>query len=285
MSAEPTPKFSKPDLKTVQLFVTCLVDHFFPDVGFAVLKILEALGLEVEFPHAQTCCGQPAFNGGFGDDARAMARYTIDVLSQSSAPIVVPSGSCADMIIHHYPEILADDVAYAAKAREVARRTYEFTQFLVDVLGVTAETRRRGDEETTRSGRREAGDAARASSCLTYHASCHGLRGLGIKEQPQKLLNQLEGVEFKELPEAEACCGFGGLFAVKMSDISGAILQRKLDNIEATGADMVVGGDVSCLMHIAGGLRRRGSRVAVKHLAEVLAEIGGGDAKRGSRGE
>jgi L-lactate dehydrogenase complex protein LldE len=268
--AEPGSSPSKGDITQVQLFVTCLVDNFFPDVGFAVVKILEALGLEVEFPQAQTCCGQPAFNGGFWDDARSMARYTLDVLSQSSAPIVVPSGSCADMIIHHYPEILAGDAAYAAKAREVAQRTYEFTQFLVDVLGVTDETRRRGGEE------------ARASSCLTYHASCHGLRGLGIKEQPQKLLNQIRGVEFKELPETEACCGFGGLFAVKMSGISGAILQRKLDNIEATGADTVVGGDVSCLMHIAGGLRRRGSRVQVKHLAEVLAGREAGDAKRRS---
>jgi L-lactate dehydrogenase complex protein LldE len=268
--AEPGSSPRKVDITQVQLFVTCLVDNFFPDVGFAVVKILETLGLEVEFPQAQTCCGQPAFNGGFWDDARSMARYTLDVLSQSSAPIVVPSGSCADMIIHHYPEILAGDAAYAAKAREVAQRTYEFTQFLVDVLGVTDETRRRGGEE------------ARASSCLTYHASCHGLRGLGIKEQPQKLLNQIRGVEFKELPETEACCGFGGLFAVKMSGISGAILQRKLDNIEATGADTVVGGDVSCLMHIAGGLRRRGSRVQVKHLAEVLAGREAGDAKRRS---
>jgi L-lactate dehydrogenase complex protein LldE len=268
--AEPGSSPRKGDITQVQLFVTCLVDNFFPDVGFAVVKILETLGLEVEFPQAQTCCGQPAFNGGFWDDARSMARYTLDVLSQSSAPIVVPSGSCADMIIHHYPEILAGDAAYAAKAREVAQRTYEFTQFLVDVLGVTDETRRRGGEE------------ARASSCLTYHASCHGLRGLGIKEQPQKLLNQIRGVEFKELPETEACCGFGGLFAVKMSGISGAILQRKLDNIEATGADTVVGGDVSCLMHIAGGLRRRGSRVQVKHLAEVLAGREAGDAKRRS---
>lgn len=242
----------QPEIKTVQLFVTCLVDNFFPDVGFAVVELLERLGLTVEFPQAQTCCGQPAFNGGFWDDARAMARHTIDVLSRSSAPIVVPSGSCAEMIIHHYPEILAGDPAYAAKASEVAGRTYEFTQFLIDVLGVT-------DLQ------------ARASGCLTYHASCHGLRGLGLRNQPRQLLSHVEGIELKELPEAEACCGFGGLFAIKMGDISGAILQRKLDNIEASGADTVVGGDVSCLMHIAGGLRRRGSRVRVKHVAEVLA--------------
>ncbi|MBE7469616.1 MAG: hypothetical protein DPW09_17765 [Anaerolineae bacterium] len=252
----------------VQLFVTCLVDNFFPQVGWAVVQLLEELGLTVEFPQAQTCCGQPAFNGGFWDDARTMARHTINVLSQSDAPIVVPSGSCADMIIHHYPELLAEDAVYAAKAKAVASRTYEFSQFLVDVLGVKEEARTRG------------GGEARKSTCLTYHASCHGLRGLGIKEQPRQLLAQVEGVEFKELPEAEACCGFGGLFAVKMGDISGAILQRKLDNIEASGAATVVGGDVSCLMHIAGGLQRRGSKVRVKHLAEVLAEYRRGEEAR-----
>ncbi len=241
----------KTEIKTVQLFVTCLVDKFAPDVGFAVVDILEDLGLEVEFPQAQTCCGQPAFNGGFWDDARAMARHTINVLTQSDAPIVVPSGSCADMIVHNYPKLLASDITYAAKAQDVAGRTYEFTQFLVDVLGVTKLN-------------------VSARSCLTYHASCHGLRGLGLKEQPRQLLNNMEGIEHKELPEAETCCGFGGLFAVKMGDISGAILQRKLDNIESTGADTVVGIDVSCLMNIASGLQRRGSRVQVKHIAEVL---------------
>jgi len=241
----------KTEIKTVQLFVTCLVDNFFPDVGFAVVDLLEEQGLTVEFPQAQTCCGQPAFNGGFWDDARAMACHTVDVLSQSDAPIVIPSGSCADMIVHHYPEIFVGDPVYGPKAKAVAERTYEFSQFLVDILGVT-------DVKATGSG------------CLTYHASCHGLRGLGLKEQPQKLLENVDGVEQKALTGAEECCGFGGLFAVKMSDISGAILQKKLDNIEASGADTVVGSDVSCLMHISGGLHRRGSQVQVKHLAEVL---------------
>ena len=239
------------EIKSVQLFVTCLVDQFFPDVGFAVVEILEQLGLTIEFPQAQTCCGQPAFNSGFWEDARAMARHTIDVLAQSDAPIVIPSGSCADMIIHHYAEILAADPDYGPKAKAVAGRTYEITQFLVDVLGVT-------------------NVQAKAGGCLTYHASCHGLRGLGIKEQPRKLLQNVSGAEQKELPGAEECCGFGGLFAVKMSDISAAIMRRKLDNIESTGADTLVGADVSCLMHLAGGLRRRGSKVQVKHLAEIL---------------
>lgn len=239
------------DIKTVQLFVTCLVNQFFPQVGFAVVDILESLGLVVEFPEAQTCCGQPAFNGGLRRDARAMARHTIDVLSDRGIPIIVPSGSCADMIINHYPELFADDPVYGPRAAEVAGRTFEFTQFLSDILGVT-------------------GLQAHGSGSVTYHASCHGLRGLGISAQPRQLLDNVEGIEQKQLPGAEECCGFGGLFSIKMSDISGAILQGKLDNIEATGANVVVGTDVSCLMHIAGGLRRRGSRVRVKHIAEVL---------------
>jgi len=239
------------EIKTVQLFVTCLVDQFFPDVGFAVVEILEDLGLTVEFPQSQPCCGQPSINARFWDDARAMARHTIDLLSGSDAPIVIPSGSCADMIIHHYPEILAGDATYGPKAQAVANRTFEFSQFLVDVLAIT-------DLKTGAQG------------CLTYHPSCHGLRGLGLKKQPRQLLGNLRGVEQKELPQAEECCGFGGLFAIKMSDISGAILQKKLDNIESTGADTVVGTDVSCLMHIAGGLHRRRSRVRAKHLAEIL---------------
>lgn len=236
-----------------QLFVTCLIDHFFPEVGFAVVEVLERAGLTVQFPPEQTCCGQPAFNAGFWDEAGAMARHTVNILAQSQAPIVVPSGSCADMIVHHYPRLLAGDIAYADKAREIAGRTYEFSQFLVDELGQT-------DLK------------AKATGCATYHASCHGLRGLGIKEQPRQLMQQIEGLEYKELPEAESCCGFGGVFAVKMGAISGAILADKLDNIEATGADTVVGIDVSCLMNIAGGLRRRGSSVQIKHLAELLRE-------------
>ncbi|RME74980.1 MAG: (Fe-S)-binding protein [Chloroflexi bacterium] len=240
-------------LKTqkVQLFVTCLVDHIFPDVGFAAVDILESLGLTVEFPQGQTCCGQPAFNGGFRDEARAMARHTVDLLSRSDAPIVVPSGSCADMIVHHFPELLADDPGYAARAADVAARTYEFSQFLVDILGVT-------------------GLPGRGSGRVAYHASCHGLRGLGVYRQPRQLLENADGLELVDLPEADVCCGFGGLFAVKMDDISGAMLQRKLDCIEASGADVVTATDVSCLMHIAGGLRRRNSRVQVKHIAELL---------------
>lgn len=241
----------KNKIQTVQLFVTCLVDKFYPDVGFAVVDLLEGLGLTVQYQPAQTCCGQPAFNGGFRKEAQQMARHTIDVLTESDAPIVVPSGSCGDMMIHRYAEILHDDAVYAERAAAVARRTYELTQFLVDVLGV----KRVG---VVCNGR------------FTYHPSCHGLRNLGLREQPRTLLAQAEDGQQIDLHEAESCCGFGGLFAVKMSNISGEMLNKKLDNIEASGADVLVGGDVSCLMHMSGGLHRRGSQIEVKHIAQLL---------------
>ena len=237
----------------VQLFATCLVDRFAPQVGHAVVTLLEREGLEVLVPPDQTCCGQPAFNGGFTADAAAMARHTIDVLSAVPDPVIVPSGSCAEMIVHHYPDLLATDADYAARARELAGRTYELTQFLADVLQV--------DLSQVAIGPR-----------LAYHASCHGLRGLGLSEQPRRLLRAAAGPRCVDLPDAETCCGFGGLFAVKMADISGAMLASKLDAIKASGADAVVATDVSCLMHIGGGLHRQGSRVRTMHIAEVLAE-------------
>lgn len=236
----------------VQLLVTCLVDSIFPDVGFAVVSVLERLGVAVEVPKGQTCCGQPAFNSGSWDDARAMARHLVDVFSASDLPVVVPSGSCGDMVIHQAPELLAEDPDYGPRARALAARTYEFTQFLVDVLGVT-----------------DVG--AEAGGRVTYHPACHGLRGLGLDRQPRALLASVRGLEHCPLGEAETCCGFGGLFAVKMTAISGSLLARKIGNIEQSGADTVVATDVSCLMHIAGGLRRRGSSIEVRHLAELLA--------------
>lgn len=228
----------------------------------AVVRILERLGIAVDYPDGQTCCGQPAFNGGAWDDARAMARHTLDVLAKPKvseavsptdpAPIVVPSGSCADMIVHHYPELFANDPKYGPLAESIASRTYEFTQFLTEVLGIVDVS-------------------AAADARLTYHSSCHLLRGLGVKEGPRQLLDRVRGAEIVELPGGAECCGFGGLFAVKMSDISGAMLKRKLDNVESTNADAVVGCDVSCLLHISGGLHRRGSKVTVRHIAEILA--------------
>jgi L-lactate dehydrogenase complex protein LldE len=241
--------------RAAQLFVTCLVDHFYPAAGLAAADLLEQAGLRVHVPDGQTCCGQPAFNAGAHRDARSMARHAVDVLSVSDDPVVVPSGSCADMLIHHAPALLAGERDYGARAAAVAARTYELTQFLVDVVGVT-------------------GCGGCAPGPVTYHPSCHGLRGLGVQRQPLALLDAVENVDRRSLPDAETCCGFGGLFAVKMSDISGAMLERKLDAIEASGARTVVASDVSCLMHIAGGLRRRGSSIRTCHIAEVLAEKG-----------
>ena len=243
--------------RAVQLLATCLVDHLYPRVGLAVADVLERAGLEVVVPEGQTCCGQPAFNAGCQDEARAMARHTVDVLTRSDAPVVVPSGSCADMLVHHAPALLAGEPDYGLRAAALAGRTYELTQFLVDVLGQVS-----------------CGACARDS--MTYHPSCHGLRGLGLRAQPLALLDAVDNMDLRPLPDADTCCGFGGLFSVKMSAISGAMLDRKLDAIAASGASTVVATDVSCLMHIAGGLRRRGSSVGVRHLAEVLADTGGG---------
>jgi L-lactate dehydrogenase complex protein LldE len=248
-----------PSPRTVQLLVTCLVDHLYPRVGLASARILERAGIEVVVPDGQTCCGQPAFNAGCHDDARLMARHTVDVLTKRDAPVVIPSGSCADMLVHQAPALLADDPDYGARAAALAGRTYELTQFLVDVLGATA-----------------CGGCAREP--VTYHPSCHGLRGLGVRDQPLALLDAVENIDRRPLHDAETCCGFGGLFSVKMSAISGAMLDRKLDAIEASGAETVIATDVSCLMHMAGGLRRRGSRIGVKHLAEVLADAPGTNA-------
>jgi len=232
-----------------QLFVTCLIDAFAPQVGEAVVSLLERLDVPVEFPEDQTCCGQPAFNAGFHREARLMAAHTIEVLDATEGPIVIPSGSCADMIIHHLPELVDEGLRPAAE--RVASRARELTTFLVEDLGI---------EDTDSSGE---------GTCAVHH-SCHGLRNLGVKTQPETLLDSVDGLERIELEGSTECCGFGGLFALEMPDVSTAMLNRKLDAIEATGADVVVGGDISCLMHIAGGLHRRGSDIEARHIAEIL---------------
>jgi L-lactate dehydrogenase complex protein LldE len=241
-----------PDRPThVQLLVTCLVDHFRPEAADGVVRLIESQGVTVEVPSGQTCCGQPAFNAGSRDDAAAMARHTIGILSASAAPVVIPSGSCADMIIHQAPGLLADDPDWHARADAVAARTFELTEFLVDVLGVT-------------------GLHLEDEGPVAYHACCHGLRGLGIDRQPRALL--ASGADRTvPLPEADTCCGFGGLFAVKLPDISGAMLDRKCRQIAACGARTIAVTDVSCAMHIQGGLERRGSSTRVRHIAEILA--------------
>ncbi len=240
------------DLITVQLFITCIIDSLYPDIGEAVVKVLERVGARVEFPTAQTCCGQPAYNGGYRADARAVALHFLDVFSQTGGPIVTPSGSCAAMIEHGYPDLFADDPINLPRANALAARTFEFSQYLVHQLGIT-----------------DVG--ARYDGALTYHPSCHLLRGLREKGAPLALLSRVRGATILELPGAEECCGFGGLFSVKMPDGSGEMLARKIDNIRATAAPVVVTSDASCLTHINGGLHRQGGAQRVAHLAEILA--------------
>lgn len=234
-----------------QLFVTCLVDGFSPGVGVATVRLLERAGYDVAFPFDQTCCGQPAFNAGYSEQATAMAEHTVAVLDATHGPIIVPSGSCGDMLIHHTPSLLAGRPSEDAALR-VAARTVELTRFLAD-------------NEIDVSG-------ARADGTVAFHRSCHGLRGLGLDGVGETLLDR-SGVSRCELEGADECCGFGGLFSIEMPEVSSAMLETKLKAIEASGADVVVGGDVSCLMHIEGGLHRRGSSVRATHIAEIL----GGD--------
>jgi L-lactate dehydrogenase complex protein LldE len=233
-----------------QFFATCIIEHIRPAVGLAAINVLERLGLDVRYPENQTCCGQPAFNAGALPDARAMARQTITCLTASDAPVIVPSGSCADMIVHQYPALLADDPTYAPAARALAARTLEFSQALTQLSPALA--------------------GSTVAGPVTYHATCHLLRGLNVRTEPLALLDQAVGPNRVELNSAEECCGFGGLFSVKMSEISSAMLTRKLDHVAATGARTLVACDSSCLLHLEGGLQRRGAPIAVKHLAEVL---------------
>lgn len=237
---------------TVQFFVTCLLDSLFPDVAQDVVTVLQRQGVRVEVPAGQTCCGQPMFNGGFWPEARTAAAYTIALLSQTAGPVVIASGSCAAMIKHDYEELFHDDPMMREEAHALAERVVEFTEYLVDHLGVT-----------------DVG--AKLGKKIVYHPSCHGLRGLGILKQPQALLREVEGLEIAPQDKPQTCCGFGGLFAIKMADISGAMLQERLDAFLVTNADLVVGGDVSCLMHLEGGLRKQGCEMRTCHIATILA--------------
>ncbi|MFC1463778.1 MAG: (Fe-S)-binding protein [Candidatus Brachytrichaceae bacterium NZ_4S206] len=236
----------------VALFVTCIVDMLFPDVGEAALDILEEQGLTVEFPEAQTCCGQPAFNAGFQNDARPVAEHFLDVFGSYDA-IVTPSGSCASMVRHYYPELFKGHARHA-EAVNVAAKTWELTQYLVDVLGVS-----------------DLGTSLRQPTRAAIHDACHGYRGLGIGRQPRALLSKVGNLTLVELPGHDQCCGFGGLFAIKMGEISTAMLKDKLANIAATHCDIIITGDASCAMHMNGGLSRNRSPKRVVHVAEVLA--------------
>ncbi|MGE0846098.1 MAG: (Fe-S)-binding protein [Flavobacteriaceae bacterium] len=242
----------------VGLFVTCLVDLVRPVVGFAAVKLLEDAGCVVEVPAAQTCCGQPAWNSGDRADTAAIARGVIEAFEPYDR-VVAPSGSCAGMIIKHYPELFAHDPQWRDRAVALADKTHELVSFLVDVLGVDAVT------------------AAYAGS-VTYHDSCSGLRELGIAQQPRRLLASVDGLELKELNGSDVCCGFGGTFCVKYPDISNAIVEKKTANIAASGAGTLLAGDLGCLMNMAGKLSREGSGVEVRHVAEVLAGMTDGPA-------
>ncbi|MGH7115670.1 MAG: (Fe-S)-binding protein, partial [Stellaceae bacterium] len=239
----------------VALFVTCLVDLFRPTVGFAAVKLLEEAGCTVEVPRAQTCCGQPAYNSGDRGDAKAIASRVIEVFAGYDH-VVAPSGSCAGMIRVHYPELFADDPAILPRARELAGRSWELVSFLVDVCGV---------QEVAARWEREA----------TYHDACSGLRELGVRDEPRRLLASVGGLRLRELPGAEVCCGFGGTFCVKYPDISDKMVDDKAADIAATGADAVLAGDLGCLINIAGKLLRDGRAIRAYHVAEVLAGVDG----------
>ena len=239
-----------PARRRVGLFVTCLVDLMRPRVGFAAAKLLEDAGFVVEVP-PQTCCGQPAYNNGDPATARTLAEQVITAF-ESYDFVVVPSGSCGGMLKHHYVGLFDDAPEWAARAKAFSAKVYELTNFLVEIAQVQK-------LDVIYDG------------TVTYHDSCSGLRELGIKTQPRKLLGMVTGLSIAEMEEGEACCGFGGTFSVKYPDISGAIVARKAGNIAATGAPMVVAGDLGCLMNIAGRLQREGKQVQARHVAEVLA--------------
>jgi L-lactate dehydrogenase complex protein LldE len=233
----------------VSLMVTCLGDTLFPQVGMATVRLLRRLGVEVDFPPAQTCCGQPFFNSGYKEHAQALARHTIQAFAGSSR-VVTPSGSCAAMVKLEYAELFHDQPIWYSRARELAGRMHELSDFLIHVLGI---------EEV----------GARFPGKVTYHMACH-LRGLGLQDEPERLLRHVKDLEFIPLERFDECCGFGGSFSVRYPGISAAMVQDKSTLIEKTGADAVVATDAGCLMNIGGHLRRRGSRVRALHLAEVL---------------
>ena len=249
--------------RRVGLFVTCLVDLYRPTVGFAAVSLLEAAGCEVEVPAGQTCCGQPAFNSGDRKTARAIARSVIEHF-EGFDYVVAPSGSCAGMLKVHFPELFAGETDWDERAKRLAGRVFELTSFLVDECGIGPE--RFAGVEPPSAIRRAA-----------YHDSCSGLRELGIRAQPRRLLEGVAGLEIVEMRDADACCGFGGTFCVKYPGISGRMVGEKVENVAAAGADTLLAGDVGCLLNIAGRIGREGRSVRTFHVAEVLA----GMAERG----
>lgn len=240
-------------LKDVQLFVTCIIDTLYPEIGEAVVQVLKKGGVNVDFPAAQTCCGQPAFNAGMRAEARRMAEHTIQVFENLPGDIVIPSGSCTAMIHHGYKELFADDQQWLVRAEMLAERTFEFTHYLVDVIGIT-------DFDSKFEGR------------VTYHSSCHLLRDMGIDRQPATLLRNVSGAELIQLDNREECCGFGGLFSVEHPEISKEMLDKKINNFMSSEAETLVACDAGCMAHISGGLHRRDINREVLHIAEILAK-------------
>jgi L-lactate dehydrogenase complex protein LldE len=239
--------------KPVSLFVTCIVDMIYPQTGISVVEILEHLGVEVRFPMEQTCCGQPAFNAGFRGDAKQVAKQFLTAFADAQV-IVTPSGSCGSMVRHYYPELFHDDPEWRERAEWAADITWEFTEYLVDGLGIT-----------------DIG-AHLPPTKVAFHHACHGYRLMNLSSQAQTLAQEVDGVTVTELRGADQCCGFGGLFAVKMPEISGAMLNDKIGNINAADADVIITGDASCLTQMNGGLSRQQSDKRVMHIADLLAK-------------
>ncbi len=237
--------------RSVTLFIQCLVDALYPEVAEAMVRVLDRLGISLTCPDDQTCCGQPAFNSGYRRQARIAARHFIEVFEDAEL-MVCPSGSCVNMVRHHYGELFQNDPQWSQRAQNLARRTYEFSEYLVDVLGV--------DDL-----------GARFEGKVTYHDSCHLLRGIGVRQQPRTLLQRVSGADFIEMKDSDYCCGFGGTFSTKYPDISDAMVTDKVKNLMDTNADALVGCDMGCLMNIQGKLSRLGSPIKVMHLAQILA--------------
>jgi len=244
----PSPRY-----KPVSLFVTCIVDMIYPHTGVSVVEILEHLGVEVRFPLGQTCCGQVAFNSGFQGDAREVAKTFLTAFADADV-IVTPSGSCASMVRHYYPELFKHDPEWYDRAMWAANITWEFSEYLVDGLGVM-----------------DLGGKLKPTK-VAFHDACHGLRLLGLKNQARQLAEHIDGVTVTELKGSDQCCGFGGLFAVKMPEISGEMLKDKVNNIDGSEADVIVTGDASCLTQMNGGLSRNSKSKRVVHIADFLAQ-------------
>ena len=238
----------------VGLFVTCLVDLIRPQIGFAAIKLLEQAGCDVAVP-VQTCCGQPAWNSGADSPAADLARQVIDAFEPFDY-VVAPSGSCAGMIARHYVEVLKNDPNYLPRARALAAKTHELISFLVRVRGA-----------------KEVRTQCAVRAC--YHDSCSSLREMEVRDEPRALLAQVEGLTLSELREPEVCCGFGGLFSVKYPEISERMADEKIADAQATGADLMLGGDLGCLLHLNGRMQRKGVPMRVRHVAEVLAGMTG----------